>query len=178
MNLAWPDVVIAIVLGLGAFSGFRRGLVNELTGAVAFAAAIAAAFFYTGVLDAPVAARTHLGPGSAHVVAMILFALIAYAIVLLLGLVLSGFAKLPVINIANGLGGAAVGFLKALLFAWIAIYVALFFPLSPDLRRDLHNSVLVALITRPNSGLDDHVESTLPGYVKPFTGGLFEKHHT
>jgi uncharacterized membrane protein required for colicin V production len=107
---------------------------------------------------------------------MVLFGLIAYAIVLAIGLVLSGFAKLPILNIANAVGGGAIGFLKSLLFLWIALYVALFFPLSPDLRKDLHESSLVTLIETPNKGLDAHMRDSLPDYVRPLSGSLFDRH--
>jgi uncharacterized membrane protein required for colicin V production len=174
--VSWPDIVIAIVLLLGTLSGLRRGLVGELTGIVALGAAIVAAFTYSGALDALVAQRTHLGAGSAHMVAMVIFGLIAYAIVLALGLVLSGFAKLPLLNIVNGIGGAGVGLLKSLLFVWVVLYVALFFPLSHDVRDDLHHSYLVALIQAPNARLDDRLQAGLPPYVRPFAGSLFDRH--
>ncbi len=174
--MAWPDIVIAIVLGLGTLAGLRRGFIGELSGIVALGAAVVAAFSYGGGLDAWVRGRTHLGLGSAHVVGMVLFGLIAYAIVLAIGLVLSGFAKLPILNLVNALGGGAVGFLKSLLFLWIALYVALFFPLSPDLRKDLHESYLVTLIETPNKQLDAHMRDSLPDYVRPLSGSLFDRH--
>ncbi len=174
--MTWPDIVIAIVLGLGTLAGLRRGLIGELSGIVAMGAAVVAAFSYGGGLDAWVRGRTHLGTGSAHVVGMVLFGLIAYAIVLAIGLVLSGVAKLPIVNIANALGGAAIGFCKSLLFLWIALYVALFFPLSADLRKDLHDSTLVTLIETPNKQLDAHMRDSLPDAVRPFAGSIFDRH--
>jgi uncharacterized membrane protein required for colicin V production len=174
--MAWPDIVIAVALVLGTFSGLRRGLLGELTGTVALAAAILAAFTYSGGLDAWVKHRTHLEPGSAHIVAMVVFGLIAYAIVLAIGLVLSGFAKLPLLNVVNAVGGAGVGLVKSLLFVWIALYVALFFPLSRDLRADLHRSSLVALIEAPNVNVDGHLQASLPPYVRPFAVSLFDRH--
>jgi len=174
--VTWPDILIAIVLGLGAISGFRRGLVGELSGIVALAAAIAAGFSYTGSFDAWVAGRTHLGPGSAHVVGIALFALLAYAIVLAIGAVLSRIAKLPIIGLANAAGGAAIGLCKSVLFIWVALYVALFFPLSSDLREQLHKSLFIAAIEAPNKQLDDHVRDSLPNFAKPMSGSLFDHH--
>ena len=174
--MSWPDIVIAIVLGLGAISGFRRGLIGELSGIVALGAAIAAGFGYTGRFDPWVADRTHLGAGSAHVVGILCFALVAYAIVIALGAVLSRIAKLPIIGLANAAGGAAIGLCKSLVFVWVALYVALFFPLPPDLREQLHASLFVALIESPNKPLDDHVRDSLPDFAKPLSGSLFDHH--
>jgi uncharacterized membrane protein required for colicin V production len=67
MNWAWPDLVIGAILLLGALRGYTRGFVMELTGALALAAAVVAAFMYPGVWDKPLGDATHLGPGSAHV---------------------------------------------------------------------------------------------------------------
>jgi uncharacterized membrane protein required for colicin V production len=174
--VGWPDIVILIVLALGALAGFRRGLIGELSGALALAAGVLAAFVYTGGLDAPVAHFTHLGPGSSHVVGMVLFGLIAYGIVIAIGSFLSGIAKLPIINLLNGVGGAGVGFLKSLLFVWVAIYIALFFPLSHDLRADLRKSALVSLITSSNGNLDGRIRNDIPSYVRPLSAQLFDRH--
>ena len=67
--LAWPDIIIAAIVALGALRGFRRGFVAELSGAIALFVAIVAAFRYQGDWDASIAGTLHLGPGSAHVVA-------------------------------------------------------------------------------------------------------------
>ena len=56
---------------------------------------------------------TKLGAGSAHVVGMFLCGFITYAIVLAIAWVLNRFAKLPILNIGNSLGGAAIGLPKA-----------------------------------------------------------------
>jgi uncharacterized membrane protein required for colicin V production len=174
--MAWPDLAIGLVTTLGVWQGWRRGLISELTGTVAFAAGVAAAFVYPGMWDGFVASLTHLGPGSSHVVAMIAFAGVAYALVFALGAVLGTVAKLPVIGIANGVLGGMVGLVKATIFVWVVLYVALFFPLSHDLRQDLHESRLVAVLEQPNPKLDGTIRSSLPWFVRPFSESLFARH--
>jgi len=174
--LAWPDILIGAILIIGALKGLKRGFVSELTGAIALVVAIVAAFRYQGDWDAQVAAVTHLGPGSAHVVAMSLFAFAAYAITVVIGLALGRVAKLPLIGTANALLGACVGALKAAVLVWAILYIALFFPLSPDLRADLHRSVLVATLTTPNAQLDSEMRTSLPWFVRPFSASLFDRH--
>ncbi len=176
MSLTWPDLVIGALLLLGALRGYSRGFVMELTGALALAAAVVAAFLYPGIWDKPLGAATHLGPGSAHVLSMIGFAAIAYAIVNVVGGMLARVAKLPVIGLFNALLGAAVGFAWAALFVWVVLFVALYFPLSKDLRSDLHKSYMVAVFERPNGPLDTRIKKSLPWFAKPFSNGIFRRH--
>lgn len=175
--MPWPDVVIIVILMLGTISGFRRGFIGELSGAVALAAGVVAGFAYGGWFDGAVIGLTHLGPGSAHVIGIFVTGLLAYGIVLFIGFVLETVAKLPLLGIANSLGGAAIGFVKAVLLVWVAVYVALFFPLSRDLRADLHRSALVGFIATPDRSLDEHVRASLPWYLKALSIPLFDRHH-
>ncbi|MGH7727505.1 MAG: CvpA family protein, partial [Vulcanimicrobiaceae bacterium] len=134
------------------------------------------AFTYGGAWDGATETLTHLGAGSAHVVAMLAYAATAYLIVFVLGSVLSGIAKLPLIGIGNAVLGAAVGFAKATIFVWLVIYVALFFPLSREVRGDLHRSALVAILERPNPSIDGDLRRMMPWFVKPFAAELFARH--
>jgi uncharacterized membrane protein required for colicin V production len=174
--MAWPDVAIGFVIAVGALQGWRRGFISELTGTVAFAAALAAAFVYPGNWDGFVATVTRLGPGSSHVIAMIVFATFAYAVVFAIGTFLGKLAKLPLIGTVNGALGAAVGLVKATIFVWVVLYVALFFPLSRDLREDLHRSWMVAVLEGPNARLDGSLRSSLPWFVRPFSESIFARH--
>src|ERR1700738_406193 len=148
--MSWPDLVIVIIALILAYKGWRRGFVTEIGGFIALAAAVWAAVFYPGTLDGVRTNYFHLGAGSAHVVGMIVFAILVYVALMVLSAILSRIAKLPVIGIGNAVGGSAVGVAKALLGTWAVVYVALFFPLSSDFRRDLHNSQLVEIVAQQN----------------------------
>ncbi len=174
--MTWPDLVIGTFALVFALKGWKRGFVAEIGGFIALAAAIWAALHYPGTLDQPIRAYTNLGEGSAHVVGMVVFALIVYVALLVISGVLSRIARLPVIGIGNGLGGAAVGIVKALIGTWAVLYVALFFPLTPDLRGDLHRSELVALVTQENPQIDAFVRGTMPWFVRPLVQPLFSRH--
>jgi uncharacterized membrane protein required for colicin V production len=174
--MAWPDLAIAFVIALGVWHGWRRGLISELTGMVAFAAAVAAAFVYPGMWDGFVQARTHLGAGSSHVVALLVYAALAYAVVFSIGAGLGAVAKLPLIGTANAALGAIVGLLKGIALIWVVLYVALFFPLPHDLREDLHRSHLVAMFEGPNARLDSTLRSSLPSFLQPYSESIFARH--
>ena len=175
-NLSWPDVVIAVIVLLGALKGFKSGLVRELTGAVALFVGIAAALHYPGMWDGFIAAHVKAAAGAAHIIGTIAYAVLAYAVVLALGSALSAIAKLPLIGIANALGGAVVGAAKAVVLVWVVLYVALFFPLAHGVREDLHRSALVTAIERPNERFDAALRATLPPSLTPFVTSLLDAH--
>jgi membrane protein required for colicin V production len=174
--ITWPDLVIGAIALLFALKGWKRGFVAEIGGFIALAAAIWAALHYPGTFDQAARDYGHVNAGSAHVVGMVAFALIVYVALLVISGVLSRLAKLPVIGLGNGLGGAAVGIVKALIGTWAVLYVALFFPLPSDLRTDLHNSQLVALVTSENPQIDGIVKATMPWFVRPLVQPLFARH--
>ena len=174
--LAWPDIAVAFLIVVGALLGFKRGFIRELTGAFALTFALAAAFRYPGMWDGALAERAHVTPGATHVVGMLLYAALAYLVVLALGSVLSIVTKLPFVGLGNAVLGALVGVAKAVVFAWLVVYVGLFFPLSNDLRNDLHRSTLVELLQMPNARVDASVRASLPPFVAPFADGMFAAH--
>ena len=176
MNLTWPDLVIGTITGIAALKGWKRGFVSELAGVVALVVAFIVSFRYNGSADSSVDRVLHVGPGSGHVIGMVLAGLLAYAIVSGLAYLLSRFAGLPVVETGNALAGAVVGGAKAVAILWAVLYVALFFPLSRDLREDLHRSSLIALLEGPNNSVDQTVRSTLPWFIRPFAQPLFAHH--
>jgi uncharacterized membrane protein required for colicin V production len=176
MAFSWPDVVVAAILVIGALFGFKRGLLNEVLGLIALGFAIVAGLSYSGMWDAWVRRTTHLDPSLAHLGGLVLFALCAYAVVRLLGLALAPVTKLPLLGSLNAALGAVVGLLKAGVFAWVALYVALFFPLPPALRNDFRHSTLVALLATPNPRVDGMLRAELPARARPYAEQLFAAH--
>jgi uncharacterized membrane protein required for colicin V production len=176
VSLTWPDLVIGGIALLFTLKGWKRGFVGEISGAIALGAAFWAALRYPGTLDAYARDLLHLGPGSAHVLGMIVFAVVVYIALMVLASILSRIAKLPVIGIGNGLGGAAIGLAKALFGIWAVLYVALFFPLDRSLRADLHKSQAVGFVTSPNTWIDDIVEGTVPSFIRPMVDPVFQNH--
>ncbi len=176
-GFVWPDIVILIVLAIATYKGFRRGFVSELGGAVAVTAALVTPWFYNGSLDGQIAALTKLGPGSAHVVGMFATGLLTYIVLLIVARLLGTVAKLPVLGTGNALGGAAVGFAKGAILLWLVLFIALFFPLSPDIRADLHQSRFAPYLVAYDSPLDDAILSTIPWFARPFAMPYLRRHH-
>jgi uncharacterized membrane protein required for colicin V production len=175
-GIAWPDLIIAAVLLIATFKGYTRGFISELGGAVAVTAALITPWFYNGSLDPQIESFTKLGPGSAHVVGMFATALATYIIVLAIAWILNRIAKLPLLGIGNALGGAAIGFAKGAILIWFILFVALFFPLSPDIREGLHQSRLAPYFVAYDSTIDDAILSTIPPFARPFVQPIFDRH--
>ena len=174
--MVWPDILIGAVLGIAALKGYKRGFITELSGAVALALSLITPWFYNGAFDGTLENAMHLGPGSAHVVALFLVGIATYVAVLLVARVLNSVANLPVLGLGNALAGAAIGFLKGAIGVWVILYIALFFPLSRDIRADLHRSTLVGYITRPNAMVDERIIATLPWFARPYVQPVFARH--
>lgn len=176
-GVAWPDVVMVIILGIATLKGYARGFVSELGGAVAVTAALVTPWFYNGSLDPQIEQLTKLGPGSAHVVGMFATGLLTYAVLLIVARLLGTIAKLPVLGFGNALGGALIGFAKGAVLLWLVLFIALFFPLSPDIRDGLHQSHLAPYLVTYDAPLDDAILSTVPWFARPFVMPYFRRHH-
>jgi uncharacterized membrane protein required for colicin V production len=173
----WADVIIAAILLIATYKGFVRGFVSELGGAVAVTAGLVVPWFYNGSFDPQIERFLQLGPGSAHVVGMFITGLAAYASILIIARLLGRVAKLPVLGIGNSLGGAFVGLVKGAVLIWLVLFVALFFPLSPDIREGLHQSRLAPYLVTYDAPIDDAMLSTIPWFARPFVMPYFKRHH-
>jgi uncharacterized membrane protein required for colicin V production len=173
----WPDILIAIILLIAAYKGFTRGFVGELGGAVATVAALITPWYYNGQFDGWLEDQLHLGKGSAHVVGMFVTGFLTYVIVLAIAAAVGRIAKLPILNIGNSLGGAVIGFAKGAVLIWLVLFVALYFPLSPDIRSDLHGSKFAPDFVGPNATIDKNIEAILPWFARPALWPYFRRHH-
>jgi uncharacterized membrane protein required for colicin V production len=176
-GVAWPDLVIVAVLLIATLKGYSRGFISELGGAIAVTAGLVTPWFYNGSLDDRIAGITKLGPGSAHVIGMFGTGLLAYVLVLVAAFLLRGIAKLPILGLGNAVAGAAVGLVKGAVLLWFILFVALFFPLSPDIRAGLHESKLAPYLTAYDGTIDHAILSTIPWFARPFLMPYFNRHH-
>ena len=174
--MAWPDLVIAAILAIGALKGWKRGFVAEIGGFIAIVLAFWAAFHYNGAFDGLATSLAKAGPGSAHIIGMIGFALAIYLVLMLLSSALGMVVKLPFLGIANNALGVPIGVAKAAVLVWAILYFALFFPLSADVRGDLRASTLVQLETQPNPQVDAAIVSTMPWFARPFVSVFLKGH--
>jgi len=166
-----------MILAIATIKGYGRGFVSELGGAVAVAAALITPWFYKGGFDPQIERMFNLGPGSAHVVGMFAVGLLTYVGILIVARVLGRIAKLPLLGLGNALGGAAIGFAKGAILLWLVLFVALFFPLSRDIRDGLHQSRLAPYLVTYDAQIDAAILSTIPWFARPFLLPYFRRHH-
>jgi len=102
--------------------------------------------------------------------------MVTYAAIMVVAWFLNRFAKLPFLSLGNALAGAAVGVAKSTIFLAFVLYVALFFPLSADIRADFHRSRAVQTLTLPDDRLDGAINAALPWFARPFARPFFDRH--
>ena len=176
-SISWSDVFIFIIIAFTTARGFGRGFIREIAGIVALAAALIVPWFYNGVLDGPIAGALRVELPIAHVIATVASGAIAYVIVLLFAALLGRVKKIPVLGLGNAFAGGVVGFVKGATLAWIVLYVALFFPLTPPIRASLHGSRIAAYLTSYNRDIDASVEAAIPGWALAYLQPFFKRHH-
>jgi uncharacterized membrane protein required for colicin V production len=176
-GVAWPDLLFAGIVAFAVLKGYSRGFVKELGGLIAVLAATIAPWYYNGAGDWIIAKYTELGPPFAHAIGMFATSVAAYAIVMILVWIVGGIVKLPVLGLGNKIAGGAVGFVKGYALLWAALYVLLFFPLTPAIRGSLHASHLAPFFTAYDSNVDSGVLAAVPTFAKPFLLPYFAVHH-
>jgi membrane protein required for colicin V production len=124
------DLAMLALLGLLAWSGFRRGFVREVAGLVAFAAGFLLALRLAGPLGRWLATVfAHLSPTTVHVVAFLAIMLLVGLAIDLAALVLSGAISLvPVVGGLNRVGGLLAGAALGVLVVWLLTTCLLLLP--------------------------------------------------
>ena len=176
-TISWADIFILLIVAIMAARGFERGLIREIAGFVALAAALIVPWYYSGALDEPIAGSLRVELPVAHVIALAGCAAIAYAVVLLVAAYLGRIKKMPVLGLGNAVAGAVAGLVKGVIFVWIVLFVALFFPLSPGIRASLHGSHIATYLMSYNRPIDASIEATIPPWTLPLLQPYFKRHH-
>ena len=124
------DLAMLVLLGLLAWSGFRRGFVRELAGLVAFGVGFMLALRLAGPVGRwLVTVFSLLSPTTAYVLAFL-------AVVLLVGLAIDvaaffltgSLSRVPVVGGLNRLGGLLAGAALAVLVIWLLTTCLLLLP--------------------------------------------------
>ena len=177
-GIAWPDVVIVIVLAIATSKAISRGFVSELGGAVAVTAALVTPWFYNGSFDSQIEAnlearaglgarRRNVRDGPAH---------------LHRGPRHRADARRDrearrsrPRELRSAARSSALR--KARCFSGCMLFIALFFPLSSDIRDDLHQSQFAPYLVTYDPTVDDAILSTIPWFARPFVMPYFRRHH-
>jgi uncharacterized membrane protein required for colicin V production len=117
----WVDGVIIIVALIGAFSGFRQGLIMSIVGFLGLIAGVALAGWAADPLADKISPD---GAGWAYILAFIIVLIIVMVIFHIVGTIIKQFIKLIMLGWLDSFGGALLGlFVGALLAAAVLIAV-------------------------------------------------------
>jgi len=172
MGLNGLDLFCVVVLGFTIVRGLFRGLVREILGLVAVAAAFAVAgLLYNEVADtmAGVFQEPSARAGTAYAltfaVLVVVFALVGWFLDTMI-------KRLPDLGPLNQAGGLVFGGFKGTLIVAVVILSLRWFPQAED---TLDGSALVPvfdpIVDVLANQVDQVVEETLPAVVEPLTGG-------
>lgn len=135
------DAAICLVAALFALAGYRRGLLLELGSVAGFFAGMAVASAYWFSL-ATALHRWLANETAAAVAAFVILFALGYVVVILVASVLGRLARLLLLGWLDGLGGAAVGLIKAAFVLELALLLLARLPAASTSRLVLGSNLL------------------------------------
>lgn len=175
--MTWPDILVLVTLIVAFWGGYRNGVVREFIDLGSIILAWIAAGATAGTLSAGIGPAWHLQPATAHLIAFWIIFLTVFVALRALGFLAERVSKLPVMRVASGIGGGFIACVKAVLILWLVLFVALFFPIAPDVRDALRNSrsvPVIELLDRPALAI---IEGSLPWFARQVAHPILKRHH-
>jgi membrane protein required for colicin V production len=156
--LNYLDIIIAIILFLFGFKGFRKGLVIEVVTLLAFAVGIYGAMHFSDFTAAHLQDFMDINPKYINTVAFVLTFILLVVLVNLLGRWITNLIKTMNLNFWNKLGGAVFGAVKGVLLCSVLLMVLTNFQLIGVVKSEV----------REQSLLYPYVEKTVPYVYRGF----------
>ena len=172
----WVDALVLLTLGVAFWGGYRAGVVRELIGLAAIVIAWVLAGAFAGPFADSIGAQFGVSVSIAHLIGFWLLFLVVFAAVRAAGWLLERAASLPLIKIVSGVGGGIVAAAKAVLLLWFLLFVALFFPISGDVRTAMRASPSARAIDSLDTPAYAMLEGALPKTVRVVAASIL-KHH-
>ena len=152
------DIIIAIILFLFGFKGFRKGLIIEVVTLLAFALGIYGAMHFSDFTAAHLNEFMEINPKHLNTVAFVLTFILLVILVNLIGRWMTNLVKAMNLSFWNKLGGFVFGFAKGVLLCSILVMV-------------LNNLQLIGVVkpeVREQSKLYPYIELTVPFVYRGF----------
>jgi len=172
----WVDALVFLTLAVAFWGGYRAGVVRELIGLAAIVIAWVLAGAFAGPFSDSLGVQLGVSVSVAHLIGFWLLFLVVFAAVRAGGWLLEKFATLPIIKVVSGIGGGIVAAAKSVLLLWFLLFVALFFPISNDVRTAMRASPSARAIDSLDTPAYAMLESALPRNVRVITSSIL-KHH-
>lgn len=152
------DIIIAIILFLFSFKGFRKGLIIEVVTLLAFALGIYGAMRFSDFTAAHMQEFMEINPKYLNTIAFVLTFILLVIGVNILGKWVTNVVKALNLTFWNKLGGAVFGLAKGVLLSSIFLLV-------------LNNFQLISVLkpeVREQSKLYPYIEETVPFVYRGF----------
>ena len=172
----WVDALVFLTLAVAVWGGYRAGLIRELIGFAAIGVAWLLAGAFAGPFSDSISAQWHTPVGVVHLIGFWLLFLIVFAAVRAAGWISERFASLPILKIVSGIGGGLVAAAKSVLLLWFLLFVALFFPISGDVRSAMRSSPSARAIDSLDIPIYAMIEGSMPHTVRVVASTIL-KHH-
>jgi membrane protein required for colicin V production len=172
----WVDALVILTLAVAFWGGYRAGVVREIIGLAAIIIAWVLAGAFAGPFADSLGVQLGVSVAVAHLIGFWLLFLVVFAAVRAAGWLLERAATLPIVKVVSGVGGGVVASAKAVLLLWLLLFVALFFPISPDVRAAMRASPLARAIDSLDTPAYAMLESALPKTVRIVAASIL-KHH-
>ena len=175
--MTWADGLVALTLAVAFWGGYRSGMVREAIGMIALVAAWALAGASAGSMTPAMQAVLRVSPAAAHLAAFWLLFLFVFAATRAAGWLAERITAKPVLRVVNRIGGGMVACAKGVLALWLVLFVALFFPVAPEVRSTLRASPSVDVIETLDGPAYAMLTASLPGRARPFVRAFLNRHH-
>ena len=172
----WVDALVFLTLAVAFWGGYRAGVVRELIGLAAIVIAWVLAGAFAGPFSDALGVQLGVSVSVAHLIGFWLLFLVVFAAVRAGGWLLEKFASLPIVKVVSGIGGGIVAAAKSVLLLWFLLFVALFFPMSPEVRTAMRSSPSARAIDSLDTPAYAMLESALPRSVRVVASSIL-KHH-
>ena len=152
------DIIIAIILLLFGFKGFRKGLIIEVVTLLAFAVGIYGAMHFSDFTAEHLRDFMEINPKYLNTIAFVLTFILLVILVNLIGRWVTNLIKAMNLNFWNKLGGGVFGVAKGVLLCSVLVLV-------------LNNFQLLGVVkteVREQSKLYPYIEQTVPYVYRGF----------
>lgn len=152
------DIIIAIILFLFGFKGFRKGLIIEVVTLLAFAVGIYGAMHFSDFTAAHLQDFMEISSKYLNTIAFVLTFILLVILVNLIGKAVTNLIKAMNLNFWNKLGGGVFGIAKGMLLCSVLLMV-------------LNNFQLLDMVkpeVREGSKLYPYIERTVPYVYRGF----------
>jgi membrane protein required for colicin V production len=126
VTINYLDIVLAVLLLLFAWSGFRKGLVIELATLVALILGIYLAYYFSGLLTEKLKEFFTISDQYLEIISFIVIFIAVLLLVLLVGKLFEKIIDVLLLGFLNKLAGAIFSILKGALFISIFIFIVEF----------------------------------------------------